>query len=65
VIAALLNLRFIWGAIGIVRRDEAMAEADNYKAEKAFFRYSLGYLFMNFGALLVEASLRSFGMVGW
>ena len=65
VTAALLNLRFIWGAVGIVRRDEAVAEADGYKVEKTFFRFSLAYLFLHFGALLVETSLRSFGMVGW
>ena len=27
--------------------------------------FSLAYLFLHFGALLVEASLQSFGMAGW
>jgi heme o synthase len=65
VAAALLNVRFIWGAVRILRRDEAAATADGYKVEKAFFRFSLAYLFLHFGALLLEASLRAYGMGGW
>jgi len=65
VASALLNARFIWGAVRILRRDEAVAEADGYRAEKAFFRFSLAYLFLHFGALLVESSLKSFGFGGW
>ena len=63
--AVILNLMFIRGAIRIARRDEVEAEADGYKAEKAFFRFSLAYLFLHFGALLVEASLAPFGLGGW
>ncbi|WP_347311049.1 heme o synthase [Defluviimonas sp. SAOS-178_SWC] len=65
VTAVVLNLMFIRGAIRIVRRDEGQAEADGYKAEKAFFRFSLAYLFLHFGALLVETSLAPFGLGGW
>ncbi|MDI3336448.1 heme o synthase [Defluviimonas aestuarii] len=65
VVALVLNALFIRGAIRIVRRDEAAAEADGYKAEKAFFKFSLAYLFLHFGALLVEASLVPFGFGGW
>ncbi len=37
-----------------------MAEADNYaRREEAFFRFSLLYLFLHFGAFLVEAALQS------
>ena len=64
-VSVALNARFIWGAVQILRRDEAVAEADGYKSEKAFFRFSLAYLFLHFGALLVEETLRGFGMVGW
>ena len=40
-------------------------QADKYKAEKAFFRFSLAYLFLHFGALLIERSLMPFGLGGW
>ena len=60
-VAAVLNLWFVIGAVRIIRRDEVPAEADKYKVEKAFFRFSLVYLFLHFGALLAEAMLHSFG----
>jgi len=56
--AVLMNLWFVKGAIAIVRRDEVAAAADNYRVEKAFFRFSLYYLFAHFGALLADAALR-------
>jgi len=56
--AVLMNLWFVKGAIAIVRRDEVAADADNYRVEKAFFRFSLYYLFAHFGALLADAALR-------
>ncbi len=60
-----LNAWFVLGAYRILRRDEAVAEADKYAVEKSFFRFSLLYLFLHFAAYLVEAALRSFGMGGW
>ena len=54
--AVVLNLMFLKGAIGLARRDEAAAEADRYGAEKRFFRFSLTYLFLHFGALLAQAA---------
>jgi heme o synthase len=60
-----LNAWFLVGAYRIWQRDEAVAEADKYAVEKAFFRFSLLYLFLHFAAYLVEAALRSFGMGGW
>ena len=56
------------GAWRIWRRDEAVAEADKYAVEKAFFRFSLLYLFLHFGAFLVEAALHAYwlwGLVRW
>ena len=55
--AAILNVLFMKGAYDIWRRDEAQSEADGYKVEKSFFRLSLWYLFLHFGAILVEALL--------
>ncbi|MEM1065629.1 MAG: heme o synthase [Pseudomonadota bacterium] len=60
-VALALNAWFVVGAVRIWRRDEAMAEADNFAVEKGFFRFSLLYLFAHFGALLVDAGLRSSG----
>jgi protoheme IX farnesyltransferase len=60
-----LNAWFLVGAYRIWSRDEAVAEADKYAVEKAFFRFSLLYLFLHFAAYLVEAALRSFAMGGW
>jgi heme o synthase len=64
-VAVVLNLWFVIGAVRIWRRDEAMAEADKYAVEKAFFRFSLLYLFLHFAAFLVEAALKSAGLGGW
>ena len=64
-VAVVLNAAFIAGGVRIARRSEAAAEADKYKAEKAFFRFSLAYLFLHFGALLIERSLMPFGLGGW
>ncbi len=65
VVAVAMNLWFIKGALDILRRDEDQAEADQYATEKSFFRFSLYYLFFSFGALLVEATLKSYGLGGW
>ena len=64
-VAVALNLWFVIGAHRIWQRDEAMAEADKYAVEKAFFRFSLLYLFLHFAAFLVEAALKSAGLGGW
>ncbi|PQO24222.1 protoheme IX farnesyltransferase [Rhodobacteraceae bacterium WD3A24] len=55
--AVVVNALFLRGAWRIWRRDEAAAEADDYAVEKSFFRFSLVYLFLHFGALLAEAVL--------
>ena len=64
-VALVLNLWFIAGTVRIWRRDEVQAEADNYAVEKAFFRFSLIYLFLHFAAFLAEAALKSAGLGGW
>ena len=60
-VATAMNAWFLKGAFEIWRRDEPAAEADGYAAEKAFFRFSLYYLFLHFGALLADAALRVTG----
>ena len=64
-VAVVLNAWFVIGAVRIWRRDEATAEADKYAVEKAFFRFSLLYLFLHFAAFLVELALKSAGLGGW
>ena len=63
--ALVLNALFLKGAVQIWRRDEAASEADNFAVEKAFFKLSLLYLFLHFGAILAEAVLRPYGLGGW
>jgi len=62
-VSLVLNVRFVTGALRVMRRDDAAAEADSFAAERALFRASLAYLFVHFGMLLVEATLRDFGIV--
>jgi len=62
--ALTLNALFLRGAIAIARRDTATAEADSYRDEKRFFRLSLLYLFLHFGALLADATLTRLGLWG-
>ena len=63
--AVILNAMFLMGAYRIWKRDEVMAEEDNYFVERKFFRLSLYYLFLHFGAILAEASLKPWGLGGW
>jgi len=65
VVAAIMNLLFLRGALRIWRRDEDVSETDNFAAERAFFKLSLLYLFAHFGAILVEALLKPYGLGGW
>jgi protoheme IX farnesyltransferase len=64
-VSLVLNAMFLAGAWRIQRRAEDTAVADGYVVEKKFFRFSLGYLFLLFGAFLVEAALKSFDLGGW
>lgn len=65
LVSVVLNALFLRGAVQIWRRDEDMAEADNFKVERAFFKLSLLYLFLHFGAILIEAILKPYGLGGW
>ncbi|MEM9432512.1 MAG: heme o synthase [Pseudomonadota bacterium] len=65
VAAILLNVKFLLGAVRLWRRSEAEADADGYKAEKSFFRFSLSYLFLHFGALAAQGMWVKLGMGAW
>ncbi|WP_170368822.1 heme o synthase [Ruegeria arenilitoris] len=64
-VAVVLNALFLRGAWAISRRTEDDAEADNFKVERSFFKLSLLYLFLHFGAILAEALLKPYGLGGW
>ncbi len=64
-IALVLNALFVFGAVAIWRRSEEASEADNHKRERSFFALSLLYLFLHFGAILAEATLKPYGLGGW
>ena len=57
--ALVLNVMFLGGAWGLWRRNDAMAEADRYRAEKRFFGFSILYLFLHFVLILIETGLRA------
>lgn len=63
--ALVMNALFLHGALKITRRDEEDSEADNFKVERSFFKLSLLYLFLHFGAILAEALLKPYGLGGW
>ena len=67
LVAGGLNLWFVSGALALRNRGEEAAEADGYRAEKKFFRFSLIYLFAHFAALMAEQLLRWIGAMppGW
>lgn len=60
--AVVLNALFIAGGWILWRRTEEQAEADNYRAERKVFFFSLTYLFLHFTALLVEKGVH---VMGW
>ncbi len=65
VTAVVLNVMFLIGAWRILNRNEDDSEQDNFAVERKFFRLSLAYLFLHFGAILLEAGLDRFGMGTW
>ncbi|MBK0328292.1 protoheme IX farnesyltransferase [Rhodobacteraceae bacterium F11138] len=64
-VSVVLNALFLLGAWRISRRDETASEVDNFLVERRFFRLSLLYLFLHFGAILIEAVLKPYGLGGW
>jgi heme o synthase len=60
--ATILSVMFARGAWSIWRRDEAAALADSHGVEKRFFGFSILYMFLIFGLILVEAVLAAAGL---
>ncbi|MGR3436442.1 MAG: heme o synthase, partial [Shimia sp.] len=54
-VAIVCNAILLKDAVAIWRRDEAAAEGDGYAVEKRFFKFSLLYLALHFGAILIDA----------
>ena len=65
VTAAALNIWFVYAAVKIWQRSETDSIADDFLAERKFFKLSLFYLFAHFVAILLEAGIERFGPVVW
>ena len=65
VTAVVLNIWFVYGAVKIWQRSETDSRADDFLAERKFFKLSLFYLFAHFVAILLEAGIEKFGPVVW
>ena len=64
-VALVCNVIVLKDAVRIWCRDEVDSEADDFKVERAFFKFSLFYLFVHFLAILAEALLIQYGLGGW
>lgn len=64
-VAVVVNVVWLWRAAMLWLRDDVASEADGHAAEKAFFGWSIVYLFATFGVLGIEAGLRALGLGGW
>jgi heme o synthase len=60
--ALVLNALFLRGACRVWRRDAAASAADRHRVERRFFAFSILYMFLTFGLILVEAALRATGL---
>ncbi|NOR64324.1 MAG: protoheme IX farnesyltransferase [Rhodobacteraceae bacterium] len=58
-VSLVLNAVLLAGAWRLLKRQESDRDADNFRAEKQFFGFTIVYLFVHFLMLLVEATLRA------
>ncbi len=58
-VSLVLNAVLLAGAWRLLKRQEADRDADNFRAEKQFFGFTIVYLFVHFVLLLVESTLRA------
>ena len=61
-VALALNAVLLAGAWRLLKRQESDRDADNFRAEKRFFGFTIFYLFLHFVLLLVESTLRAFDL---
>ncbi len=61
-VSLLLNAVLLAGAWRLLKRQESDRDADNFRAEKQFFGFTIFYLFLHFVMLLVESTLRAFDL---
>jgi len=61
-VSLLLNAVLLAGAWRLLKRQEADRDADNFRAEKQFFGFTIIYLFVHFVMLLVESTLHAFDL---
>ena len=64
-VAVALNVWFLRGCYKIWARTDVDSDADSHAVERRTFVVSIYYLFGHFGALLVEAVLRAYGLTVW
>jgi len=65
LVALILNVWFLSGCYKIWTRTDVDSDADKHAVERRTFVVSIYYLFGHFGALLVEALLRTYGLTAW
>ena len=65
LVALVLNVWFLTGCYAIWKRTDEDSEADKHAVERRTFIVSIYYLFGHFGALMIEALLRSYGLTSW
>tara|TARA_B100000401_G_C52380462_1_gene519366 strand:- start:53 stop:574 length:522 start_codon:yes stop_codon:yes gene_type:complete len=57
VMAMLLNLKLVFAAFKLWLRSETQCIVDNSILERKFFKFSLIYLFIHFGVIILEAKI--------
>tara|TARA_B100000927_G_C16309532_1_gene406830 strand:- start:429 stop:776 length:348 start_codon:yes stop_codon:yes gene_type:complete len=57
VVATLLNLKLVLAAFKLWLRSETQCIVDNSILERKFFKFSLIYLFIHFGVIILEAKI--------
>jgi len=66
MVAVMANLAFLRTAWRVYRREQGVAAADSYRAEKRMFGVSIVFLFALFSAFIADAALKAFaGGFGW